>query len=121
MPLDFPSSPTLNQVYTFSGRSWIWNGTAWDVNTSGASSVAGVSSLTGTTGEVEVSGLTGDITVGLPNNVTISGNLTVLGNINTNGYFLADGSIVTKTGFYGYTGDADQEPVEYVDLDGGDY
>ena len=30
MPLDFPSSPTLNQIYTSSGTSWKWNGYAWD-------------------------------------------------------------------------------------------
>lgn len=29
MAIDFPSSPTTNQVYTYSGRSWIWNGAAW--------------------------------------------------------------------------------------------
>lgn len=121
MPLDFPQTPYLNEIYTFGGRSWIWNGTAWDVSTSGSITPAGVSTLTGTTGEVEVSGLTGDIVVGLPNNVTISGSLTVLGNINTNGYFVADGSIITKTGFYGYTGNASEEPVDFVDLDGGDY
>lgn len=28
--LDFPSSPTLNQVYTANGRSWIWNGSSWN-------------------------------------------------------------------------------------------
>jgi hypothetical protein len=27
--LDFPASPTLNQVYTAMGRSFIWNGTVW--------------------------------------------------------------------------------------------
>lgn len=121
MPLDFPSSPYINQVYTFSGRSWIWNGTAWDVSTSGAISTAGVSTLTGTTGEVEVSGLTGDVVVGLPNNVTISGNLTILGNINTSGYFIADGSVITKTGFYGFTGNSTEEQIDFVDLDGGNY
>jgi hypothetical protein len=30
MALDFPSSPTLNQVYTSGGISWKWNGYAWD-------------------------------------------------------------------------------------------
>jgi hypothetical protein len=30
MPLDFPPSPTLNQVYTSGGTSWKWNGYAWD-------------------------------------------------------------------------------------------
>jgi hypothetical protein len=29
MPLDFPSSPTLNQVHTSGGIDWVWNGTAW--------------------------------------------------------------------------------------------
>ena len=30
MPIDFPTSPTTGQVYTYQGRSWIYNGTAWD-------------------------------------------------------------------------------------------
>jgi len=29
MTIDFPSSPTLNQRYTFNGRTWQWNGSAW--------------------------------------------------------------------------------------------
>jgi hypothetical protein len=30
MPIDFPTSPTTGQVYTYEGRSWVYNGTAWD-------------------------------------------------------------------------------------------
>jgi hypothetical protein len=30
MAIDFPTSPTLNQVYTFNSISWIWNGSYWD-------------------------------------------------------------------------------------------
>jgi hypothetical protein len=30
MPIDFPNSPTTGQVYTYLGKSWIWNGTGWD-------------------------------------------------------------------------------------------
>lgn len=33
--LDFPTSPTLNQVYSANGRSWIWDGTAWNPYGSG--------------------------------------------------------------------------------------
>jgi hypothetical protein len=33
MPIDFPISPTTGQVYTYQGKSWIWNGTGWDVAT----------------------------------------------------------------------------------------
>jgi hypothetical protein len=37
MPIDFPAGPTTGQTYTYLGRSWVWNGTAWD--SVGASSV----------------------------------------------------------------------------------
>jgi hypothetical protein len=29
--IDLPASPTLNQEYTFEGRTWLWNGTGWEV------------------------------------------------------------------------------------------
>jgi hypothetical protein len=29
MAIDFPNSPTSNQIYTSGGRSWIWNGSSW--------------------------------------------------------------------------------------------
>jgi hypothetical protein len=30
MPIDFPNSPTTGQVYTYQGKSWVYNGTGWD-------------------------------------------------------------------------------------------
>ena len=30
MPVDFPTSPTVNQLYQNQGITWRWNGTAWD-------------------------------------------------------------------------------------------
>jgi hypothetical protein len=30
MPNYFPSSPTTGQVYTYLGKSWVYNGTGWD-------------------------------------------------------------------------------------------
>lgn len=29
MPIDFPSSPTTNQTYTYNNKLWVFNGTAW--------------------------------------------------------------------------------------------
>jgi hypothetical protein len=46
---------------------------------------AGVTSLTGTANEVEVSAANGAVTVGLPANVTIGQDLTVSGNLTVNG------------------------------------
>jgi plastocyanin len=31
MPIDFPSTPALFEVYTAAGTSWQWDGTAWNV------------------------------------------------------------------------------------------
>lgn len=243
MPLDFPTSPSLNQIYTYGSRSWIFNGSAWDVyaiagnfvntlngftggitlsagtgitiqnslntititgsgigGTSGVSSLtagygiilyppggtgdvqisskisvksapgsiqyanalvddleaipaftldtttsdlyvprglklskstgttggiefvdgttqytAGITSLSGTANEIEVTGGDGSYIIGLPNNLTIAGNLNILG------YLLVDGVVVTKTGFQGFTGNATQEFVDYVDMDGGEF
>jgi hypothetical protein len=56
---------------------------------------SGVLSLTGTSNEVEVSTSTGAITVGLPNDVTITNNLTVGGNLTINGTTTTVNSDVT--------------------------
>jgi hypothetical protein len=30
MPLDFPPSPAMNEIYSYNGNSWQWNGSAWN-------------------------------------------------------------------------------------------
>lgn len=129
MAIDFPASPSLNDVYTYNSKSWIWNGYAW-VTSAGASSVAGVASfngftgpisLSGTTQEVEIDSSTANLVVGLPDNVKIAGNLGVSGDLDITGNILVNGVIVTKTGFQGFTGDADLEYLDGVLVDGGEY
>jgi microcystin-dependent protein len=36
MPIDFPNSPTTGQVYTYQGKSWVYNGTGWDAPQAGS-------------------------------------------------------------------------------------
>lgn len=36
MPLNFPTSPTLNQTYSFNNKTWIWDGYGWALSTNGA-------------------------------------------------------------------------------------
>ena len=57
--------------------------TASDGSNSTAIALGGTLTFAGTTNEVEVSESSGTITVGLPDNVTISGNLTVSGDTTT--------------------------------------
>ena len=52
MPINFPNSPSLNQVYTFNGRSWEWTGVAWKAVTAayGPTGPTGSTGPTGPTG-----------------------------------------------------------------------
>jgi hypothetical protein len=64
MPLTFPSSPTLNQQTTTGGRTYSWNGQAWELVGSGIAGPTGVTgptgaSVTGPTGSAGAAGATG--------------------------------------------------------------
>ena len=61
MALDFPTSPTLNEIYTFGGRSWQWNGTAWDVYSTVSGNVV-----------TKLNGLTGGVTLAAGSNITLT-------------------------------------------------
>jgi hypothetical protein len=61
MPLDFPPSPSLNEIYTFGGSSWIWNGTAWNVYSIVSGNVV-----------TQLNGLTGGVTLAAGSNVTLT-------------------------------------------------
>lgn len=56
MPLTFPSSPTLNQETTTGGRTYKWNGQAWELVGSG---IAGPTGPTGSAGSAGATGATG--------------------------------------------------------------
>jgi hypothetical protein len=64
MPLDFPASPTLNQVYTSGLRSWTWDGSFWVSSTSTISGATGLTGATGATGLDGATGATGAGTTG---------------------------------------------------------
>jgi len=146
MPLNFPSSPVPNQIYSAFGKSWRWNGEGWENQTVGG---GGSVSVTGVQNEILVTGnaaggytleLPPDVRItdggfranyfniadgatftGSPTGITLSNSLAVEGNINITGTLVVDGPIVSKTGFSGYTLDGDIEPVTDVSLDGGEF
>ena len=55
--IDFPATPTVGQVYTNAGRSWIWTGTVW--NNYGSTGATGPPGPTGATGPAGPTGATG--------------------------------------------------------------
>ena len=73
MPIDFPGSPATNQTYTYGNRMWIWDGGKWLA--SGVSLTALNSKDT-----VYVVSYSStpffDLTLGLTQQITLTGNVT---------------------------------------------
>ena len=93
--LNFPTNPTVNQVYSFESKTWYWTGQAWRLQSQGAINgipIGNTAPATGSfttltaanvaAGNASFSGnvVTANITTV---NANISGNLTLSGNINS--------------------------------------
>ena len=61
MPLNFPDSPTLNEIYTSGSNSWRWDGTVWNALSSSIVGIDGTTGVTGATGPAGATGATGAI------------------------------------------------------------
>jgi len=56
MPLNFPDSPSLNQIYTSGSNSWQWDGTVWNAISSSQIGIDGAVGATGATGATGAAG-----------------------------------------------------------------
>jgi len=61
MPLNFPNSPSLDQIYTVGSNSWQWDGTVWNAISSSQIGIDGIDGITGATGPAGATGATGSI------------------------------------------------------------
>jgi hypothetical protein len=102
--LDFPNSPTVGQKFIASGKSWIWNGSVWEVF--GAISVGPVGPTgptstvpgpTGPTGSIGFTGPTGPTGPGGNDGsgVTILGSLANTGLLPASGNTLGDAYVIS--------------------------
>lgn len=48
MAINFPSSPTLNQTYSYNSVTWQWNGTTWNKVANANPTFTSVTATTGT-------------------------------------------------------------------------
>ena len=87
MAIDFPSSPLVNGTYTFGGRTWLWNGSAWD-NVTTTLGPQGIQGVQGTTG---LQGLQGTYTVSSTVPISPATGNTWL-NTNTGRLYIYDGT-----------------------------
>ena len=110
--LNFPTNPTLNQTYSFGGKTWIWTGQAWRLNPQGAINsiiIGNTDPAAGTfttltantlnvTNEVVYANLTaGNLAV---SNVSVSGNVNSALNVqgNVTGTNVITGGTVSAAG-----------------------
>ena len=114
MAISFPSSPALNQQYTYGNRTWSWNGTAWQsVGTAqGLQGTQGLQGSQGTQGVQGIQGIQGSSYIGptlgqtyLASAQTISGvqgltlqNTTLQGTLIAGGVVGTAGYLLTSTG-----------------------
>lgn len=115
--LNFPTSPSVNDTYSFGGKTWVWNGQGWQLQNQGAINSIVIGNTTPAAGTFTTLSATGNITgsyiigngsqlTGLPasyanSNVstylasgTNSANIITTGNISGT-YILGNGSQLT--------------------------
>lgn len=78
--LNFPTSPSLNDTYSFGTKTWIWNGSAWQLSTSAAINNIVIGNITPASGAFTT--------------LTANSTITAVGNI-TGNYFIGNGSALT--------------------------
>jgi hypothetical protein len=59
MPINFPSNPTVGQVYSYNGRNWIWRGFSWQAVGDYGPTGPGSNGTTGPTGPTGANGSNG--------------------------------------------------------------
>ena len=88
MAISFPSSPTLNQTYSYGGKTWKWNNVSWNL-TSPLSMVA--------VGYVTNPSQPNITSVGVLDSLIVSGNITgnVIGDLTGNATTVTNGVYIT--------------------------
>jgi hypothetical protein len=98
--LNFPTSPSLNDTYSFGTKTWIWNGAAWQLSTSTAINNIVIGNVTPSTGAFTT--IVGTLITAAQPNITSVGTLTslsVTGNVTANnGIFTTIVNTASHTG-----------------------
>ena len=64
MAINFPNTPTINDIFTSGTQSWVWTGTVWDLLTG-----TQVNTVTGTTNQVTASPTSGAVVLTTPQDI----------------------------------------------------
>jgi hypothetical protein len=124
MPINFPNSPAINDIYSYGNKSWKWSGSYWASSESLSNIIDYVSSFNGLTGAVHgvTTSVANTFTALNTFNAGISSNGATFGsNVYMTGDLVVTGRIVTSTGVFGATANNITEPVDNMNMDGGEF
>ena len=85
--INFPAAPATNDTYSFGGKTWVYNGSAWDLATAGAINGIVIGNVTPAAGTFTTLSATGNI---VGSNITTGGLVSATGNVS--------GGNITTTG-----------------------
>lgn len=93
--INFPANPSTNDTYSFGAKTWVYNGSAWDLQSIGAINATPIGNISPSTGAFTTLSATGNITSG---NLTTAGQVSATanvtgGNITTAGLISATANI----------------------------
>lgn len=91
MPINFPNNPSLNDQFTASGKTWQWNGFAWNAMTLSAIGATGATGVIPSNANFTTMTITGEAALGIPvetkSTPSISSNAILL-NLTTATFFV---------------------------------
>lgn len=95
MAINFPASPSTSDEYTFNGRTWVYDGSAWNLKRTGNVEVGNLTVSTATsTDTLTASGnITASANINVSENAVITGNATVSGTITSTGNVTTSGNL----------------------------
>jgi hypothetical protein len=81
--LNFPTSPSLNDTYSFNGKTWVWNGEGWQLQNQGAINGLVIGNVTPAAGTFTALSATGNVTGA---NLVTAGNVYAPAIVNNGAY-----------------------------------
>ena len=97
--LNFPTSPALNDTYSFNGKTWVWNGQGWQLQNQGAINGIIIGNSTPAAGTFTTLSATANVTGGnILTGGLVSATSTITSAANITGGNLLTGGLVSATG-----------------------
>lgn len=101
--INFPANPNTNDTYSFGGKTWVYNGSAWDLQTIGSINATPIGNISPSTGAfTTLTATDGNITIKQAQGEAVYAKSGILasGNVDNYSYTVANGAVVLSPSNY---------------------